>query len=1749
MRKENCVMRGLIIVVLTAQILVPLFLSAQTNGDYRSAATPVNWNLSTSWEKYNSGWGASPDYPGQASGAGTVTIRDGHTITLNFSPANSIGALTVGEGTSGSLLSDAGGNRTLNVTNALTINAGGSYNLARTILTINGTTTISGSLTDNNNNGSAIFVGLFTVNSGGTFSTANNSGFTFRGGIANDGTFNKTGTGAVTFNTNDQEITCSQAIVLNGVVTVTAINLVNSCTDLSLTRTLSSSLTGTGNWEQGDGSVLKFSGASINCSVDFSSYANTVNYALAGAQSIYDTPYSSLTISGSGTKTLTGAVTIDGNLTLSGTATLACDIHQITGNATGTFTMGASTTLTLGNTLDVTAVLFPANFINANISLNSTSTVTYQSLDAQTISTIVTYGRLTIAGGGTKTINGNLTVAGNLTISAGTLDLGTTATTVSVTGTAAVTGTLSFNGTTTKTVTITGSLSGAGTIDMSGGSLLHSLTLSGASNAIGTLTTDIVASIITYNATVSQQVFASDNYRNLIISGNSTKTLQGGATVNGDFTLNTTATFNPAGQNLSVNGITVIAGTFADGTIAGTTSFENVDFSGGTINAAQSGVININGNLSIPTGNGTIGRVNLTVTGTTTIGTTRTLTLNSNTGVKRFDSEITIQGSGSWTSTTIVTAANLDIRGGINVVSASGGFTAAAAIFNANQNLSGAGPISFSSAVSIGVGQAVTNLNTYGITFTNTFSGLDATASWIQGANAIIYYRPAVATQPMNTGTLVASGIGNQFHYSLNNTQTIKVPSTSYYHLYVTGGAGTKTLGGSTLVDGDFNLAASTTFAPSTFDFTVSGTSTVAGTISDASATGTSTFLHVDLSGGTITGALTGIFSITGNLTMPSGNGILGRAAVTVSGGTTVPNGYSLTLNDNNGVKRFDGLITLNGTGTFTSTTISTATNLDLRGGITVSSASGSFAAGAAIFNASQNITGAGALSFTTASTIAAGVTVTNTNTAGVTFNGTITGGDAASVYAHGVNGITYYQPGATTAPMLTGILEMSASVNTFHYSSGSSNQNIKAPQTSYYNLVISGGSSRIKTLLGNTTADGTLSISASTTMEVAGFDFSVAGVSTVDGTCSDNADAGNNTFSGLLDINATGTLTTANASPFIFEGGITNDGTFSKTGTGAVAFNTNNQDINGTTAITMAGVVTIGSGRTITYKNTSVGGIVLTGILDGTNASSTWKNDVNTTVFYQPNATTRPMNTGILDVSASGNNFYYSRTTGNQTLKSPLAGYYNLIINGGGAITKTLTGNTTVEGNLTIAASTTLDVDVAQNYSLTVKGIFLNSGTFQPRAGTVTLNGTSDQAVTSNGSSFYNLVINNSGTQVLLNDNLTAANALTLTDGIITTSALYRVIMSSTTAASLTAFSTNSFINGNLRRYIGTNTNTYTFPIGDGTANTDYYRADIINYNLAGITYIDSRFKPLAGHNDGEMNVADTWEFGSLTYNTINTEGIWELEPFAQPSSGSYAVRLYTANMSGLTDNDFGPLKRDVGSMSGADWSTGGGTLNPNDGDGRTVASGYMKRNGLTTFSEFGGGGGGSSGGGLPIELVSFNAIAVGNAVQLTWHTATELNNDYFTIERSADGETFTGVQTIEGAGNSSQSRNYETMDLNPISGTSYYRLKQTDYNGAYSYSDVASVVVNKSDLFSISPNPVTESRIALQLNKEEITGAMESVLVTDMSGKTIFTQHFGSSENPVIALELPHEIASGIYLLTVKCLNSTMQKKFLVK
>ncbi len=164
-----------------------------------------------------------------------------------------------------------------------------------------------------------------------------------------------------------------------------------------------------------------------------------------------------------------------------------------------------------------------------------------------------------------------------------------------------------------------------------------------------------------------------------------------------------------------------------------------------------------------------------------------------------------------------------------------------------------------------------------------------------------------------------------------------------------------------------------------------------------------------------------------------------------------------------------------------------------------------------------------------------------------------------------------------------------------------------------------------------------------------------------------------------------------------------------------------------------------------------------------------------------------------------------------------------------------------------------------------------------------------------------------------------------------------------------------------------------------------------------------------------------------------------------------------------------------------------------------------------------------------LPVELILFDAIAQGAEVVIRWATASEINNDFFTVERSVSAETWESISYKEGAGNSSSRIDYQEIDKFPYPGVSYYRIKQTDFDGTISYSDVKRVELDEIFLFKVFPNPtegVFQFSSGLNLDGAEI-------LVYNLLGQRLPAQIESERNNAHIELV---DVPDGIYLLKIK-------------
>jgi hypothetical protein len=234
---------------------------------------------------------------------------------------------------------------------------------------------------------------------------------------------------------------------------------------------------------------------------------------------------------------------------------------------------------------------------------------------------------------------------------------------------------------------------------------------------------------------------------------------------------------------------------------------------------------------------------------------------------------------------------------------------------------------------------------------------------------------------------------------------------------------------------------------------------------------------------------------------------------------------------------------------------------------------------------------------------------------------------------------------------------------------------------------------------------------------------------------------------------------------------------------------------------------------------------------------------------------------------------------------------------------------------------------------------------------------------------------------------------------------------------------------------------------------------------------------------------------------------------------SGSIVFSYTTAELNGQLEDS---LKIYKSSNGGSTWSQQTSTVN--------TTNKTLTVSGITSFSRWTGSNKVSNA--LPIELLSFNAALKGNEVAISWQTANEKNNDYFAIERSGETIDWKAIDTVKGAGNSNTVLNYAYTDEKPLSGTSYYRLKQVDFDNSFSYSDIAVVNFDGIKIIDLFPNP-SEGNFNL-LMKSSIETSID-LTIYNAIGQIIKTQQMQITKGEN-TLHAQFEAANGKYLITVK-------------
>jgi hypothetical protein len=482
-----------------------------------------------------------------------------------------------------------------------------------------------------------------------------------------------------------------------------------------------------------------------------------------------------------------------------------------------------------------------------------------------------------------------------------------------------------------------------------------------------------------------------------------------------------------------------------------------------------------------------------------------------------------------------------------------------------------------------------------------------------------------------------------------------------------------------------------------------------------------------------------------------------------------------------------------------------------------------------------------------------------------------------------------------------------------------------------------------------------------------------------------------------------------------------------------------------------------------------------------------------------------------------------FDNASANHTMSGSFVGadaLGNLVITQtGGSVL--LNSNVDLKGNFTTSNATSV-LNLNGRY-LRVAGNFTNAAgntTVTNTAGsTVEFNGTAAQTYNQGSSvlTLNNVLMNHTGPGVTCATNMVlgTSGVMTLTLGRLITNA-NEVQITNTASAACSAGNVNSFVQGNLRRYLNGGATAYDFPVGHAT--NGYQRANITFTSTTTIPQLVARFDTYGALPNGPI----ASECPSNTYNTLQVlnNGYWTISASANPSSGTYTTTLYNTNY--------------TNSAGAAGWTVIKGVNTASYTLNGTCAAGTVNvvtRTGMNGFSVFGVG---QSVAPLPVELVSFTGMAFEDHNRLEWITASEMNNDYFDIERSDDGINFFSIGRADGHGTTSMRNDYSFNDYSPIEGTNYYRLKQVDFNGSVTYSQIVTLEFHRGNMTvtNIKPNP-TNGEVNFDFNSP-----LESsihIVITDVTGRVVRDEFREVKAGTTLINTLIDQTGAGIYTLTV--------------
>ena len=392
-------------------------------------------------------------------------------------------------------------------------------------------------------------------------------------------------------------------------------------------------------------------------------------------------------------------------------------------------------------------------------------------------------------------------------------------------------------------------------------------------------------------------------------------------------------------------------------------------------------------------------------------------------------------------------------------------------------------------------------------------------------------------------------------------------------------------------------------------------------------------------------------------------------------------------------------------------------------------------------------------------------------------------------------------------------------------------------------------------------------------------------------------------------------------------------------------------------------------------------------------------------------------------------------------------------------------------------------------------------------------------------------LTVNLTGHEVILNSNVTLNGDLTFTSEDIVTGANTLTL---STTSSVSGADDSKHLNGTCAKTTSS-TSSFTFPVGDGTR----YRPITLtpaasNSNIYSVKYNHSP------HSDVSIS-------GSSSIDHISPQYHWDINRTSGSDNATISV-AWTASSTYGTEN----WNHDISTMlwayfDGTDWNSIGSTPSGSSVSGSLTTSSantnwsnenFTLAATTATYPP------------LPVEIISFEGQCNNNLTQIEFIVASQVNNEFFTVERSTNLMDWEEVGYFDGGGTTNELITYNWSDETPIYGTKYYRISQTDINGEVRYfNPIAVECEHEMDLdITLYPNPASD-KISIDLNFDYFPSEDTYLNIKSIRGEIIKSVplHLNRGFN-IIEIDCQN-LPKGIYIIMINGLDIIKHEKRFIK